>query len=226
MIQNITLHAMNRGFLLFTVVFSAGLSTGGIAIEPRVPTLTQGSKGNHVAFAQTLLNANSGMTGMTLIVDGDFGAKTTAALKQFQKTRDLPVDGVIGPVTWGKLRGMGVFIYDQSTGNFGRSQITWATGYSGKGKAKNDPRRETLKSLGPIPRGKWIIGHATDSKTTGPFVLPLSPKDHNAHGRTAFQIHGDSSSNPGDASNGCIVLPRHIREHIAASGEIVLHVVE
>ena len=36
-------------------------------------------------------------------VDGDFGAKTLAAVKAFQKAQGLSQDGVVGANTWGKL---------------------------------------------------------------------------------------------------------------------------
>jgi hypothetical protein len=44
-------------------------------------------------------------------------------------------------------------------------------------------------------------------------------------GRTGFLIHGDSLQHPGRASNGCIILPRPIRDRIAASGDDQLTVV-
>lgn len=38
-----------------------------------------------------------------LVEDGDFGAKTEAAVKWFQKRAKIQVDGIVGPVTWRKL---------------------------------------------------------------------------------------------------------------------------
>lgn len=38
-------------------------------------------------------------------------------------------------------------------------------------------------------------------------------------GREGFLIHGDSIVHMGQASHGCIILPRSIREQIAASGD-------
>jgi hypothetical protein len=49
--------------------------------------------------------------------------------------------------------------------------------------------------------------------------MNLSPIGHNAHGRTAFRIHGDSRLRPGTASEGCIVLPLAIRQKIADSND-------
>jgi peptidoglycan hydrolase-like protein with peptidoglycan-binding domain len=35
--------------------------------------------------------------------DGDFGPKTEAAVKVFQKKNSLTADGLIGPKTWAKM---------------------------------------------------------------------------------------------------------------------------
>jgi hypothetical protein len=39
-------------------------------------------------------------------------------------------------------------------------------------------------------------------------------------------IHGDSINHPGDASEGCVVLSRAVRQTIAASGDTDLEVVQ
>lgn len=40
-----------------------------------------------------------------LIADGDFGAKTDAAVRWYQKKHKLAVDGVVGPQTWSRMFG-------------------------------------------------------------------------------------------------------------------------
>jgi len=108
--------------------------------------------------------------------------------------------------------------YSQSTGDLRFNGVKVYRGYAGKGTAKNQPIMEHLRNLGPIPKGRYETQAPRTSARMGPYVLPLVPIGHNARGRTDFQIHGDSRSNPGSASNGCIIMPRSIRERIWKSG--------
>ncbi len=69
----------------------------------------QGSRGNEVREIQTKLKQWGYYDGA---VDGVFGSKTTAAVKQFQQRNGLTADGVAGPAT---LAAMG--INNSSTGS-------------------------------------------------------------------------------------------------------------
>ena len=66
----------------------------------KVQILKKGSEGDQVKALQMLLNANGYICGN---VDGDFGAKTDAALRAYQKAKSLTVDGICGAKTWAKL---------------------------------------------------------------------------------------------------------------------------
>lgn len=116
--------------------------------------------------------------------------------------------------------------YSQTTGKLTKNGVVKAIGYSGFGKGKNNPSMQDVATLGPIPKGLWKMGNPYDSVNVGPFAIPLEMIKGNIFGRSAFRIHGDSKSNPGNASHGCIILPRNIREMIWASGDKELTVTD
>ena len=120
-----------------------------------------------------------------------------------------------------------MWVYSQSSGqlwgpNFKKKTI----GYSGYKSGKNNPDLEDVRNVGPIPRGLYVIGESYDSDKVGPLAIRLDPHLHSAHGRTSFLFHGDSISDPGNASRGCIIVSRVVRDCIDRSDERVLMVVE
>lgn len=67
---------------------------------PKLPTLKRGSKGEHVLAWQQYLWLNGFPPGL---IDGKFGQLTEDAVKAFQFSRGLKVDGVIGPECWNNI---------------------------------------------------------------------------------------------------------------------------
>lgn len=70
-------------------------------------TVKRGCKGGAVRRLQGLLN-DGGYTdddGKALVVDGEFGAKTEAAVIKYQAAKGLKQDGIIGPISWKSLLG-------------------------------------------------------------------------------------------------------------------------
>ncbi|MCR5566211.1 MAG: peptidoglycan-binding protein [Clostridiales bacterium] len=68
------------------------------------PTIRRGSKGKYVTLLQVKLKDlgyDLGKWG----ADGDFGAQTEKALKEYQRKNGLAADGIYGPRTWEKLNG-------------------------------------------------------------------------------------------------------------------------
>jgi hypothetical protein len=75
--------------------------TTGTKLGDKMPTLKRGSKGRAVRILQGLLCA----WGFKVSIDGIFGEQTERQVKAFQAKYAKPVDGIPGPVTWGKLLG-------------------------------------------------------------------------------------------------------------------------
>lgn len=75
------------------------ITTGGVC-EVTLNQLNKGDKGNEVKALQILLNGYGYSCGAA---DGVFGSKTLTAVKNFQKEKDISVDGIVGTNTWSKL---------------------------------------------------------------------------------------------------------------------------
>ncbi|MBK7464715.1 MAG: DUF2778 domain-containing protein [Betaproteobacteria bacterium] len=122
-----------------------------------------------------------------------------------------------------------MWIYAQATGQLLNPDGTLGgTGYAGRGESKNNPDDQCKADQGPLPRNTYTIGPAMDHPRLGPLALPLVPDDPAKMcnpARNAFYIHGDSSSHPGEASDGCIIMARNIRQSVSASRDRKLMVV-
>ena len=107
------------------------------------PVVRRGSEGQPVRSLQYLLRAR----GRAVAVDGDFGPRTDAAVRAFQRSRRLAVDGVVGPATW---RALLVTVRRGSTGDAVRAvqdQFQFRN-------LSGDPRRG--------PRVDGVFGPATE----------------------------------------------------------------
>src|SRR3954452_15440009 len=69
-----------------------------MALQPW-PLSREGDKAHPVPSLQYHLRAR----GHIVTVDGEFGPKTEAAVRAFQKEKNLGVDGIVGPLTWTAL---------------------------------------------------------------------------------------------------------------------------
>lgn len=107
-------------------------------------------------------------------------------------------------------------VFDQATGLF---TINTAAkhkfvGYAGHKRGRNNPALQDRRSVGPLPRARYFISPARAHPRLGPIAMALTPAlGSEMFGRSGFFIHGDNST--GDASRGCIILPRQARSMIA-----------
>ncbi|MCG7365869.1 DUF2778 domain-containing protein [Pantoea sp. ACRSH] len=121
---------------------------------------------------------------------------------------------------------MAHWTYKQSTGELFKDGKLIEKGYSGVLTNKNNPDREQVRGMGPIPRGKWRIGRHTSSK--GPLTITLVHVSGNAYRRdmNTFRMHGERVHGvPGFASEGCIIMSHVTRllvsKDIGATLEVV-----
>jgi Protein of unknown function (DUF2778) len=117
--------------------------------------------------------------------------------------------------------------YQQSTGDLtSPSGNKLAQGWAGHGAGRNNPAWSDVPNVGPLPQGQYTIQEPIDSPHTGPYSLPLVPDpNNNMYNRAFFRIHGAALQNPEMSSDGCIILPRPIRQIIWQSGDTALEVV-
>ena len=116
--------------------------------------------------------------------------------------------------------------YVQRTGAFFHGAKWIVTGYSGHGEGLNNPAMQEVHATGPLPVGIYAIAPARTSARLGPVTLDLLPDANNEmFGRSLFRIHGDNGKGDRSASDGCIILPRNVREFVDASPDKVLEVV-
>ena len=71
---------------------------------PTPATISEGATGPVVRWAQYLLVRRTLSDNQ---IDGIFSPVTKTAVEHFQRDSKITVDGIVGPVTWGKLGGDG-----------------------------------------------------------------------------------------------------------------------
>jgi hypothetical protein len=118
--------------------------------------------------------------------------------------------------------------YNNSTGRLVCTDAAGNTtvdqrGYSGTGAGRDNPAMEGVQNVGPIPSGNYNVGTGHDGGHTGPQTLNVdAAAGTDTHGRDAFRIHGNNARN--DASQGCIIMPRNVRDAISNAGGATLRV--
>ena len=140
-------------------------------------------------------------------------------------------------------------IYSQSTGKLTRENFSSnpsnfettgtalqinrtlvGTGYSGHGEGINNPEKQDVENVGPIPQGIYTIGeqkdHITSEGKTLIASMELTPDSNNEmHDREGFLMHGDNDKGNQSASKGCPIFDRATRDDVANSGDNELIVV-
>ena len=96
----------NQGVRITQALLNDVRSWMGARPSTSRPMLRRGSRGSAVHDLQRRLNrwiARSGARLSPLAVDGIFGSRTDRAVRALQRAQRIAVDGVVGPITWGRL---------------------------------------------------------------------------------------------------------------------------
>lgn len=116
-----------------------------------------------------------------------------------------------------------MWTYAIASGALSREGEIRGHGYSGFGEGRNHPSKVRVRMVGPIPPGRYRIGPPYRHARLGPVTMNLDPlPGTEMFGRSLFRIHGDNATH--DASHGCIILSRALRDEIAASPDRLLDV--
>lgn len=117
------------------------------------------------------------------------------------------------------------FIYVQDSGAiYDETGSKIAFGWAGNHAGRNNPDMQTVPSVGPLPIGLYDVGPWGDAKSVpgypahlGPLVASLTQVEGQTFGRSGFYLHGPGGADPANCSHGCIVIPRAMREVVAAA---------
>ncbi|HJF51105.1 MAG TPA: NlpC/P60 family protein [Brachybacterium paraconglomeratum] len=170
--------------------------------------LRWGSEGTAVEQLQSTLNEH----GASLSVDGKFGKLTHGAVKDFQRSQDLQVDGIVGPKTQAALSGS-----DAPASTGGTSAPAPASSTSSSGQAIVDAARSQIGasySWGTSKPGVSFdcSGLSSYAYAQAGIDLPRTSSQQVAAGTTISK----SEAQPGDL----VVWPGHLG--IYAGGDTII----
>lgn len=123
-----------------------------------------------------------------------------------------------------------MWTYHQSTGLLEHSGTSVQIGYSGHNAGLNNPAMQNVQGVGPLPQGRYTIGHSYTHPVLGPVAMNLEPDPANEmFGRSLFRIHGDNAHMNHTASDGCMIFDHQTRCRVSdavAAGDNELTVVD
>lgn len=111
---------------LMRVFFVSVLCMGWFSIASAA-AFTVGDQGSDVAEIQGTLAD----LGYDVVADGDYGPSTVAAIKDFQRSHGMDVDGAVGPETYSVLMGKDMPEVSRGSNYFSRRIIQTAMDYIG-----------------------------------------------------------------------------------------------
>jgi hypothetical protein len=115
-----------------------------------------------------------------------------------------------------------MWTFESNTGRLLHDGRWCCTGYSGHEEGKLNPLLQAVHNVGPIPVGRYRFEGPPFNEAGNPGVLRILPlAGTETFGRSGFLLHGDmvDPAQRGQASLGCVIMPREVREEVWASGD-------
>lgn len=148
-----------------------------------------GSTGSAVSKLQTILNEN----GYSLAVDGIFGEKTQAAVRDYQKRYNLKLDGIAGPETWGSLLGQSSSNSGSYTGSGSSGKVSTSSNLL-PGKVSDG----TAAALDRLEKGYTPSSDVEAEQTLLDSLAQLRPGDYESDFAAQLDaLYQEISSRPG-----------------------------
>ena len=142
-----------------------------------------GSTGSAVSKLQSVLNEH----GYDLAVDGIFGVKTQAAVRDYQQKNGLKLDGIAGKETWGSL--LAKPSYSGSSGSSGSAASGTVMGSVSAG---------TAAALKELEKGYTPSSDVEAARSLLDSVSALRPDDYRSSFSAQLEaLHQEISSRPG-----------------------------
>ena len=142
-----------------------------------------GSTGSAVSKLQSVLNEH----GYDLAVDGIFGVKTRAAVRDYQKKNSLKLDGIAGKETWGSL--LAKPSYSGSSGSSGSAASGTVMGSVSAG---------TAAALKELEKGYTPSSDVEAARSLLDSVSALRPDDYRSSFSAQLEaLYQEISSRPG-----------------------------
>ena len=143
-----------------------------------------GSTGSAVSKLQTVLNEH----GYGLAVDGIFGAKTQAAVRDYQKKNGLKLDGIAGKETWGSLL----------AGQTARTPASASSGGSSSSLPLGRVSGGTAAALKELEKGYTPSGDVDAARSLLDSLSALRPKDYESSFAAQLEaLYQEISARPG-----------------------------
>jgi peptidoglycan hydrolase-like protein with peptidoglycan-binding domain len=163
------------------------------------PTLRYGSRGAAVVYLQQRLTALRYDVGP---VDGIFGYSTLHGVYAFQKVQRIGVDGIVGPITWGRIASPYVprARYNRSAASVEVNLTRRVVYLTRSGAVTRILDASPGKPATPTPSGSFSIYRRIDGWRQSSLGLLWRPN----YFYRGYALHGSTSVPTYSASHGCV----------------------